>query len=117
MESIEFHAKVEKFDSSLWGFHLVIELEFAQIIKQHKWNRIVCTINQQIDIHSALLQMHGNYVVLLNQQIVKKLTLQENQVVPISISKETATYGMPMAEEMEVVFYQDETAFNHFNNL
>ena len=68
--------KIDRFDSNLWHFHLVIPQKFAHQIIDGTNRRVVATINKTIQFQAALMPLgDGDYFININQQIRKKLKL------------------------------------------
>lgn len=112
-----FTTTLDVLNSPIWGYHLPIPPEIAEEFKTKGIKRVVCEVNGKLKIHSAILSSNGYYYVLINKQNVKQLGLVKDEPIVVSLTEETAKYGMPMAEEMQEVFAQEPEALNYFDKL
>lgn len=112
-----FTTTLDVLNSAIWGYHLPIPPEIAEGFKTKGIKRVVCEVNGKLKIHSAILSSNGYYYVLINKQNVKQLGLVKDEPIVVSLTEETAKYGMPMAEEMQEVFAQEPEALNYFDML
>lgn len=112
-----FTTTLDVLNSPIWGYHLPIPPEIAEEFKTKSIKRVVCEVNGKLKIHSAILSSNGYYYVLINKQNVKQLGLVKDEPIVVSLTEETAKYGMPMAEEMHEVFAQEPEALSYFDKL
>lgn len=113
-----FVSKIDVFDqTNLWGYHLQVDPAIAEAFKAAGIKRVVCTVNEKLTLHAAILSSQGYYYILLNKQNVKKLQATSGDEVHIHLKEETAKYGMPMCEEMKEVLNQDHVALDFFDGL
>ncbi|MCU0422078.1 MAG: YdeI/OmpD-associated family protein [Bacteroidia bacterium] len=114
---VSLKASIDKFDSELWYYHVIIPAaKVKSFIKENK--RVVCTVNKTISIQAALMPNgKGNYFILLNQEVRKKLKLSLGDEVLIELSKDESEYGMPFPQELETLLEQDEEGRLLFQKL
>lgn len=119
-KSWTFNATVEHETNSLgWNNFVVVPEPLAQQIKAGvKDLRIIATFNNSIVQHCAMMPRgNGSYFIFVSKEIQKKLNLLKGEEISISIEADTSKYGIPMAEEMEVVFQEEPQAFKLFEEL
>lgn len=118
MEQIIFQTRLNYFESSaLWGWHFLVPQRIAELFVNGADRRVVCTINQTVKIHCALMPNKGEWFVLLNKDVQKKINRPLNTIIEILIEKDTSTYGMPMPEVFQEVLDQDPEAEAYFEAL
>ena len=71
----QFTTALQKFNSDLWGFHLPALILIADRFIKGNDRRVVCTINQELRIQSALIPFSESYFLLIYKDLVKKLNL------------------------------------------
>lgn len=118
MKPVVFSSILSKFKSStLWGWHFLVPDDIASGFILGTDRRVVCTINDQLTLHCALMPNKNTWFILLNQSVQKKLKSPENSEIKISLIKDTSEYGMPMPEELREVLNQDIDADTFFHAL
>lgn len=109
---------LEKFeDTKLWSYFIRIPDEVAQQYIEGKDRRIVCTLNDKEKIHCALMPSPKGYFILIKQALKKKLGIQLNEIIELTIEKDRSKYGMPMAEEFKVCLEEEPLALKYFEEL
>lgn len=118
MKPIEFKAPLERFESSLWFYHIKVDKGIGDRFIEGKNKRIICTINRTETFQAALMpDGDGNYFININKQLRQSLNLNEFDSIHITISKDTSEYGLPIAEAFEELLNQDETGNKLFQSL
>jgi hypothetical protein len=113
-----FETILDKFQSSpLWGLHFEVPAEIAKIFIVGNDRRVICTINNNIKLHCALMPAKDIWFVMLNQQVVKKLNQALGTKITVQIEKDDSEYGMPMPEELKEVLDQQPEADHYFHAL
>jgi hypothetical protein len=113
-----FTSVIEKFDSDLWGHHLVVPNDVALHFVQTTGRRVVCTLEGTVTFHCALMQLSGGrYFININKANRDKLGLVVGQEVSAVIVPDESPYGLPMSEEFEEVLRQDEEGSTKFHAL
>lgn len=113
-----FKAKLEQLDSTVWSICLVIPPKNAKPHLGGKDRRVMCKLNNQIEIHAALLPKSKNFwFININKDIRKKLKLEVGSEVSLQLKKDESKYGMPLPEEMEAVLESDPDANEVFHSL
>jgi hypothetical protein len=117
MSKISFIAKIEQFDSNLWGYHFMVPDNMANIFIEGDNRRVICTIAQSHKINSALMPSKLGYFILVNAEIRKKFNLHIGSEVSIELEKDRSEFGMPMPDEFREVLEQDELGSKFFYAL
>lgn len=117
MKNKTIKAKLGTKQSNLWGYHFMIPDEVANYFTKGKDRRIVVTYNGKINNHCAIMPSPEGFFIMLNKGIVKKLQIEQGDLVTIDIEKDTSEYGMPICEEFEAVILGDEEVFAIFQKL
>lgn len=60
---------------------------------------------------------NGDWYVLMNEKLAKKLDIQIGDNVTLEIEKDTSKYGMEIPEELEELLQQDPEGEQHFHSL
>ena len=110
--------KKDRFNSNLWHFHLVIPQKFANQFIDGTNRRVVVNINKNIQFQAALMPLaDGDYFININQQIRKKLKLNDGDDVLIELEKDESEFGLPMPEEFAILLEQDLDGAEEFFKL
>lgn len=105
-------------DSSLeWNHRIIIPKNVAENFLENNDRRVVCTINNNIIIHAALMPADGDYFIMINKSIRKKLSISEGSALQIELEKDTSKYGMEMPNEFQEMLDQESDAFDYFSKL
>lgn len=115
---MKFTAKLSKFDSPLWGFHIEVPNEVAEHFIQDGKKRVICTLNDAETFQCALMpQKDGPYFINLNKKLREKFKLRIGSEVQAEIKKDESKYGLPLPEEMEELLAQDPEGERLFHEL
>lgn len=115
---MEFTTTLQKFDSPLWGFHIMVPDAAAAPFLEEKEKRVVCTLNGSEEFQCALMPRgDGSYFININKKLREKLKLKPGSTVTASIRKDESEYGLPMPEELAELLTQDEEGNRLFHAL
>lgn len=115
---MKLQSTLERFDSNLWHFHVVIPQQIADTLINGKDRRVICTINGKEKFQAALMPIKsGNCFININKKLRDKLKLNEGDLVSISLEKDNSEYGLPMPEEFAELLNQDEEGNEIFQKL
>jgi len=118
LESINFKSIVSQFESSpLWGWHFLVPDDIASMFVDGKDRRVVCTINDILKLHCALMPSKDTWFVMMNQPNIKKLNVALHGEINVAMQKDTSDYGMTMADEFREVLDQELSADKYFHAL
>lgn len=110
-------AQLQDMDSNMWGYHFRIPQKVEKKFVEGNDRRVICTFNGEIKHHCAIMPSPEGAFVMLNKALVKKLKLQTGDYATLEIEKDTSKYGMPIAEEFELVIFGDEEVAHYFEQL
>lgn len=79
--------------------------------------RVVCTINECIQLHSALMPMGEESYIMINKASREKLGLKAGDKVTLELEKDSSAYGMPIPESLQVMLDQDDVGSKYFHSL
>ena len=118
----DFKAKLIKKNSNLmWNHRIEVPLEICEKLYPPKYTeakRVKCTLNSKETIQNALTPNgKGNYYIILNKEIRKKLALEIGDEIEVEISKDESKYGIAFPKEMEELLLQDEDGNKVFHRL
>lgn len=109
---------LQRFDSNLWHFHVMIPKKFASPFVKGNNRRVVCTLNKTITFHAALMpDGEGAFFINVNQEVRKKLRLKEGDEVLVSLNTDDSEYGLPIPEEFKELLKQDTKGNDLFHAL
>lgn len=113
-----FTAILEKFDSPLWGFHIVVPDAVARVFISEGIKRVVCTLNGTREFQCALMPKgDGSWFININKDIRDTLGLKPGSPVEASLRKDESQYGLPMPEELAELLKLDEEGSRLFHAL
>ena len=113
----QFVTTLQKFDPKLFGYHFPIPVDIARKFIEGMNRRVICHVNNQHKMHSALMPYSDGYFILINQNLVKKLGLTINQEVNLDLEKDTSEYGHEVPETFQMLLEQDEEGSRFFEQL
>jgi len=116
---ITFTTTLEKFDSNLWGHHILVSDVIAnQFITDGGDRRVVCTLNDKIEFQCALMPKgDGGFFININKKIRDSLKLKIGMQVQATLRKDDSKYGLPMPEELKELLELDEEGNRFFHAL
>ena len=114
---MEFTTHLQKLDSNIWGYHIVVPDLVVQYFSKKKDRRVVCTINDQETFQCAIMPKgDGTFFILINKELRKKLDLGVGAEVKAKLVEDKSKYGLPMPEELEELLAIDDEG-NYFFHL
>ena len=118
LKNMAFDSKLEKFDSNLWYFHIVLPKAVAEKFLKQKVTRVVCNLNNTLEFQCGILSAgNGVHFININKKIRDALKLKEGTKVSSTISEDKSEYGLPMPEELEAALTQDDEGNEYFHAL
>lgn len=114
---VEIQTQLKHKENSLWPYHFLIDEATTNVLSSADHKRILCTINDQEQIHCALMPLGKGSFIMLNQKLVRRLMLQPGEMVKLKLEKDTSTYGVPMPESLQIMLDQDEEGSHYFHEL
>jgi uncharacterized protein YdeI (YjbR/CyaY-like superfamily) len=103
-----FTTYIHKFkDTRLWSFHIKIPDKVALPLKE-KSKRVVCDLNGKHQFQCAILSSKEvGYFININQAIRKKLKLELNDEIKVTLTPDESKYGIPVPEVFGELLKQD----------
>lgn len=114
---VTFTTVLENFDSNLWKHHIVVPGKLAAQFIEGDNRRVICTLQEQVSIHAALMPSGENYFILVNNEVRKQLAAEEGDELRVKLEKDHSEFGMPLAEELAVLLAQDAEGARYFRAL
>jgi hypothetical protein len=113
-----FQTSVNKFDDSLWSFHLKVPEEIYQLFAEKNIKRVLMQINNSKKLHAGFMpEGNGRYFLMLSKNLMKQLQLAIGQSVKVVIEEDTTRYGMPISTEMKELLELDPEGEAYFHKL
>lgn len=116
---VQLKSTLENFHSDLWGYHIPVPLSISNKFIEGENRRVICTINGETKIQSALMPKSKNegYYILVNKKVREQLSLEEGDQVVIELEKDNSEFGLPVPESFMVLLDQDPEGNEYFRSL
>lgn len=101
------------------GMHyIILDNSVANKFLQNGNKRILCKLNDEIEIHCAIMpSKDGNYYINIGLKYCKQLNIEEGSKVKAVFSPDDSEFQFEMPEELQAVLDTDPEAQNIFNLL
>lgn len=104
--------------SGKWGHCIIIDPQVAAPLLANGNKRVVCTINDNLVLHSALMSSkEGYHYIVISSKVCKQLGLLAGHKVKIHLEVDTAEYQFVMPAELQEVLDSDPEAATAFEAL
>ncbi len=117
---MKFTANISRFEESeiFWTSIIIIPEEiFLEMIKIVPNKRIICTINNNLTFHCAMIPKNPYHFIMLSKEKIKTLGLNINDAISVEIIPDKSEYGMEMCEEFQEVLFSDPDGNSLFEKL
>lgn len=114
---IAFEEKLGKFDFKHWHYHIPVPDEIAEKMMDETHRRVLIWIKESGPFHMALMKAKECWYVLVNQELRKKLNLEEDNVFSVKIEKDRSEFGHDVPEEFQMLLHQDNVGNDYFRAL
>jgi len=115
---VTFDSTIGKQESSLWEIRIPVPGSIAQDFLKANIKRVICTINNSLSFHCAIMPSGQNgFFIMINKENRKKLNLNIGDAIVIKLEKDTSKYGIHLPEEMEELLLMDEEGSAAFHQL
>ncbi len=111
-----FKSHLKKFDSNLWQYHFMVPEDILEQLILDNNKRVICNLNK-ISWPCSLLKAQDYWFILVNNEIRKKLRLNEGDELLVGLEKDLSDYGFDMPEELSVLLEQDDEVNQYFMHL
>lgn len=113
-----FKAIIDRFNSNIWHFHVIVPKKTALKFIDGLDKRVVCTLNQTESFHAALMPLgDGNFFINVNKQLRNKLKVNDGDEILVSLVKDESEYGLPLPDEFKELLEQDIAGNDLFHAL
>lgn len=112
-----FTTTLEHFHNKLWSYYAHVPKAIGDRFIEGDDRRVVCHINDLPPIHAALMHKDGDYTIYVNNDLQKKLGVEEGGTITVTLEKDTSEFGMPLPESFEIILAQDDEGREHFYSL
>ncbi len=117
-DEVTFTSTLDRFPASpLWGLHFLVPHDIAVKFATGKDRRVVCTINDLVTLHCAIMPNKDTWFVMLNKDVTRRLQCSVGDELRLVMYKDKSEYGMPMPEEFREMLDQDPDADRYFHKL
>ena len=115
---MQFTTTLKKFNSNLWGHHIIVPEKMALPFVEGDNRRVFCSLNGEHEFHCALMPHgDGDFFININKEIRTKLGLRIGQEVKVVLTKDKSEYGMEMPEELGELLSMDDEGNTFFHAL
>ncbi|MDI1323325.1 MAG: YdeI/OmpD-associated family protein [Algoriphagus sp.] len=114
---ISFEEKLGKFDFNHWHYHIPVPDAIAEKMMDETHRRVLIWIKESGPYHMALMKAKECWYVLVNQDLRKKLDLNEEKLFSVKIERDHSEFGHEVPDEFQVLLDQDEAGNEYFRSL
>lgn len=80
--------------------------------------RLICTVNGSLSFQGGLVSLGNGYAYIsINQKRMKQLGVEVGDTIDLKLEKDESEYGVPVPEELVVLFEQDDEGYERFKGL
>mgnify|MGYP001177417634 CR=1 FL=1 len=115
--SVTLTVTLSKVGTKIYDYRFIIDEQLALPFIDGKNRRVICTFNQKEIKHCALMPSPEGPFIMADQQLRKKLGIQEGDEIIVEIRKDESEYGMPVPEEFSACLEMDPEADSIFKKL
>lgn len=113
-----FESTIHEFKNDVYGYHIPVPDEINEYFQNnYEDKRVLYSINNSETRPGGIMKTLKYHYILLNRQFIKQNKLHRGQKVIVTVEKDESEYGMPMPEELQAVFDQDEFCKDYFDQL
>ena len=103
---------------NVWDIAIYVPQTEAEPFINNGNKRVICTINTTFSFHAGLMPLgNGDSFITINSEIHKKLKLEVDDTLSISLEKDDSTYGMPLPKEIQTAWELDPEGQDVFHTL
>ena len=113
-----FKTHLFKKEGNVWNMAIYVPKSEAAPYIDKDNKRVICTLNGSFSFNAGLMpEGNGDSFINVNGEIRKKLKLEVNDQVEISLEKDTSKYGMPLPDELKTAWELDPEGHDTFHTL
>ncbi|GAA0881297.1 hypothetical protein GCM10009119_42670 [Algoriphagus jejuensis] len=117
MKQLSFTGTLGRFDFNHWSYHIPVPDDIAAQMMDENHRRVLIWIDGDGPHHMALMKAKECWYILVNQELRKKLSLEEEKVIAVKIGRDHSEFGHDVPEELQVLLDQDEEGNGYFRKL
>jgi Bacteriocin-protection, YdeI or OmpD-Associated len=117
---MNFTATISRFEGSevFWTSIIIIpEKIYQEMILLSPNKRIICTINNALTFHCAMIPKKTFHYIMLGRDKIKTLKLDPNEEFLVEILPDTSELGFEICEEFQEVLFSDPEGNALFEKL
>jgi len=114
---LTFKSTLEDFHTKLFRYHIRVSKAQGDPFVEGNNRRILCGINGNEPYQCALMHIEGGFYILVNNQIRKKLGIEEGDKIKVSIEKDHSEFGHEVPESFQALLEQDDEGRSYFEQL
>ncbi len=117
---MNFTANISRFEGSeiFWTSIIIIPNEiYQEMIVLAPNKRIICTINNDLTFHCAMIPKKTFHYIMLGRDKIKTLKLDPNEEFLVEIIPDTSELGFEICEELQEVLFSDPDGNSLFEKL
>lgn len=103
-----FQTTLHDFHSKLFRYYIPVSKEQGEPFVDGENRRILCSINGNPSYQCALMHIEGGFYILVNNQILKKIGIEEGDAISVTIEKDNSEFGHEVPESFQALLEQDE---------
>lgn len=117
METLCFTSKLGVFEYNHWSYHIPLTDDVATQLMDKDHRRVLVWIKGQGPFHMALMKSKNYWYLILNQEMVNKLELDQQNSFEVQMARDHSEFGHEVPEEFQVLLDQDEEGNAYFRSL
>jgi hypothetical protein len=105
---MNFTANISRFENSevFWTSIIIIPDEiYQEMISLSSDKRIICTLNNVMTFHCAMIPKKPFHYIMLNRERIKTLNLDINDELSVEIIPDKTEFGFEICEELQEVLF------------
>ncbi|WP_309608169.1 DUF1905 domain-containing protein [Flavobacterium sp.] len=117
---MKFTANISRFEESevFWTSIIIIpEIIYQEMTKIASDKRIICTINNSLTFHCAMIPKKPFHYIMLSKDKIKALKINVNDEILVEIVPDKSEFGMEICEELQEVLASDDDGNLLFQKL
>lgn len=114
---MKFKSILQNFHTKLWSHYIPVDKKIGEQFINGTNRRVLCSINGAEPYQCALMHKEGEYFVLVNNQIRRKIGIDEGDTVEVKLEKDTSEFGHEVPESFEALLTQDDEGRGYFEAL
>ena len=117
---MKFTANISRFEEDDLHWTSIIKIPndiYQEMINIAPNKRLICTINDVFTFHCTMIPRKDYHFIMLGKDKIKKLQLDRNEDILVSLAPDTSEFGANMSEEFQEVLASDPEGKMFFDKL